>query len=118
MDRYQSEHSVQLWLPECTEQTADNGQSKPATGAEARVGVPQIMKTNSFQTSPSRDRAPRAVQVRSRLSWIIPGHYVGADFFQPIQHCYGRSIQDYGFSTAFAVGQKQQPALQINVFPL
>ena len=101
-----------------TEQTADNGQSKPATGAEARVGVPQIMKPNSFETSPPRDRTPRAMEVRSRLSWVIPGHDVGADFFQLIQNCDGRWIQNYDFSAAFTVGQKQQPALEINVLPL
>jgi hypothetical protein len=48
MDRYPRSIACRRGCLGVTEQTADNGQSKPATGAEACVGVPQIMKPNSL----------------------------------------------------------------------
>ena len=93
------------------------GKPKPATGTEARIGVPQIVQANADQTGPLGDGIPRALQIVARLFRIVAGHHVRADPLQRVQHREGRGIEDDGLSAALAVGQEQTAALQIDMLP-
>jgi hypothetical protein len=63
----------------CPSKSADDRQAQPATGTEARVGVPEIMQAHAGQTRALGDRMPRALQIVARLLRIVAGYYVGAD---------------------------------------
>jgi hypothetical protein len=97
-----------------TEQSPKNRQSKTTTGAEARVGMPQVVKTSSVKTSSFGNCMPGAFEVWPRLFWIVSRHHVRADLFQPVQDCDGGGVQYHGLPAGLRRdGEERRPRLRL-----
>src|SRR5262245_54877185 len=99
------------------QQLADNWQAKSTTSAEACIGVAKIMKADAVEPGTPRYSLPRTFQIGARLLGVVARHDVRAEPIEPGEDRKGRSIKDHGLSTGLGVGEKQQPAFQVHLFP-
>src|SRR5262249_55921727 len=51
--------------PRMTQELANDRQTQARTRAEARMGVPQIVNSESRKARPLSDRAPRLIEIRA-----------------------------------------------------
>src|SRR5689334_5923980 len=101
--------------PRMTQELANNWQAESRTRAEARMGMPQIVNSNSDKARPLSDRAPRLVEIGAWFFLFSPsvfsGNHIGADARQAREHGHRRCVEHNRFFPGLAIGQRQQPAL-------
>src|SRR5262249_8198415 len=103
------------------EQLADDRQAEAQPRAHAGVGMAKVMNAEPAEASPLYDRAPWPIKVRPWLFVIgacgLAGDHVGADARQVRENVEGWGVQHDRFLAGFAIGQEQQPALEVYVLP-
>src|SRR5262249_9377758 len=99
------------------QQLADNWQAKSTTSAEACIGVAKIMKAAAVEPGTPRYSLPRTFQIGARLLGVVARHDVRAEPIEPGEDRKGRSIKDHGLLASLGVGEEQQPAFQVHLFP-
>jgi hypothetical protein len=101
--------------PRMTQELANDWQAQTRARAEARMGMAQIVNSNSDKTGPLSDRAPRLIEVGAWFflfgASILSGDHIGADVRQASEHGHGRCVEHDRFFPGLAIGQRQQPAL-------
>ena len=97
------------------QQLADDGEAEPAACTEARIGMPEIVQTNPIKPGAFCNCRPWALQagMASRNRHRAPHT---PELTETCEDCQCRSVQNDGLA-GLQLGQKQQPALDIDVFP-
>jgi hypothetical protein len=96
---------------------AYNRQAKPITCTKARIRVSKVVESNAIESGMSRHCLPWTLQISTRLLGIVTRHDIGAKPIEAGQRRECRGVQNHGFPAGLGVREKQQPALQIYLFP-
>src|SRR5215831_3500951 len=99
------------------QQLADDWQTKPTARTEAGIGVPEIVKANAFKSCTPSHRPPRTFEISAWLLGIIPRHDIRAESIEAGQDRKRRSIENHCLPAGLGVGEKQQPAFEVHLFP-
>ena len=100
------------------EQFADDRKPYAAASPEARIGVTQIVETDTRKPSAPRYRIPGPFEVSTGALGIISRHDVRADLVKADEQREGGRIQHHCLAPGLAVRKKQQSTLNIHVLPL
>src|ERR1700689_3065398 len=100
------------------QELADDGKPKACAGANRREGVPKIMDAHPLEPRVSLNRSPGLLKIGARPIRVQSGDDEVATSLAIPQEVDGSRAHHNGLSTGFAVGQVDEPSLQIDMAPL